>query len=164
MNQSELIRAKYKPSGRTKILLVGESPPANGSFFYEESAMTTYTRTAFETALERNFLSDHEFFVFMRDNGYYLEDLSLIPVDKLPHREREAELRKQSTFFAERVRLLNPEVLIIVLKKIEKIARESIQIAGINPEIYALPFPGWGFQKRYKDELASIINKYSKEK
>ena len=43
-------RREYKPSN-TLVLFVGESPPANGTFFYcGDSNLAWYTREAFEAA------------------------------------------------------------------------------------------------------------------
>ena len=46
---TEKIRISYKPEN-IKLLLVGESPPASGEFFYVKSLMTVYTSRAFERA------------------------------------------------------------------------------------------------------------------
>ena len=44
---TEKIRKLFKPD-RIKLLLVGESPPASGKFFYSKSPMTLYTSSTFE--------------------------------------------------------------------------------------------------------------------
>jgi hypothetical protein len=43
---TEKVRMSYKP-GNIKMLLVGESPPASGDFFYVRSMMTVYTAKVF---------------------------------------------------------------------------------------------------------------------
>ena len=92
----EELREKFKPE-TVRVLLVGESPPAEGTFFYDRSLMTTYTKKAFEAALGQSFPSDAEFFEHMRQTGFYLEDLSQVPVDKLPPSERKAKLVEEKS-------------------------------------------------------------------
>lgn len=50
MSPIEIVRTKYRPE-RITTLFVGESPPANGDFFYHgNNAMTMHMRRAFEQA------------------------------------------------------------------------------------------------------------------
>jgi hypothetical protein len=104
----EELREKFKPE-KVRVLLVGESPPAEGTFFYDRSLMTTYTRNAFESALDQKFPTNAEFFEYMKHTGFYLEDLSQVPVDKLLPAERESKLVEQSEGFTERVAEMNPD-------------------------------------------------------
>ena len=46
---TEAIRQSFKPD-KIRLMLIGESPPASGRFFYLKSAMTIYTSRAFEKA------------------------------------------------------------------------------------------------------------------
>ncbi len=158
----EELREKFKPE-KVRVLLVGESPPAEGTFFYDRSLMTTYTKNAFESALDKRFQSNVEFFEHMKEIGFYLEDLSQVPIDKLPSSEREAKLVEESEQFAERVALLNPEAVVIILRKIEKIVRQALAEAGSTAQVYVLPFPGNGHQTKYKAQLIPIVRKYGKQ-
>ncbi|RCU49207.1 hypothetical protein DU002_12720 [Corallincola holothuriorum] len=153
----EKLREKFRPE-KVRVLLIGESPPAEGTFFYDRSLMTAYTKSAFESALSQKFSTNAEFFEYMRQTGYYLEDLSQVPVDKLPCAEREAKLIEESQRFAERVSQMNPKAVVIVLKKIEKIVRQALRKAGSSAEVYVLPFPGNGHQTKYQAQLISIVH------
>lgn len=155
----EELREKFKPE-KVRVLLVGESPPAKGSFFYDRSLMTTYTKNAFESALDETFPTNSEFFEHMKKIGFYLEDLSQVPVDKLPSAEREAKLVAESERFAGRVVQLNPDAVVIVLRKIEKIVRQALIKAGSTADVYVLPFPGNGHQTKYQAQLIPIIREY----
>lgn len=156
----EELRQKFKPD-KVQVLLVGESPPAEGSFFYDRSHMTTYTKNAFQEALGKTFQNNIEFFEHMKSTGFYLEDLSHVPVDKLPGVEREAKLVEESHAFAERVALMKPKVVVIVLRKIEKIVRKALDEAGSTAEVYVLPFPGNGHQNKYKEQLVPIVRAHT---
>ncbi len=57
-----------------RLMFVGESPPANGEFFYRGGTrMTAYTRRAFEHAFSLPFESDREFLDFFRSSGCWLD-------------------------------------------------------------------------------------------
>lgn len=155
----EELRERFKPE-TVRVLLVGESPPAEGTFFYDRSLMTTYTKNAFEAALDQSFESNDQFFEYMKKSGFYLEDLSRLPVDKLAPREREAKLIEESEGFADRVALMKPEAVVIVLKKIEKIVRGALNKAGSTAQVYVIPFPGNGHQSKYQAQLIPIVRKY----
>ena len=96
---------------------------------------------------------------FMRC-GCFLDDLSHSPVDDLPRNERGKALRRCIEPLSERIRQVDPSVIVIVLKKIERFVREAILKSGCNPEIYVLPFPGNGHQKKYIEQLSGIISKF----
>jgi hypothetical protein len=158
----EGLRQKYKPDD-VRVLLVGESPPANGTFFYDRSLMTTYTKNAFETATGKSFPSNIEFFEYMKNSGFYLEDVSHVPVNEFVHQERETKLVEESERFAERVAEMNLEAVVVVLKKIEKIVRSSLKKVGCDAEFYVLPFPGNGHQTKYQAQLIPIVREYAPE-
>ncbi len=155
----EVIRHRYRPD-RVKLLLVGESPPANGKFFYLRSPMTTFTSRPFEKRYGVSFSSNAEFLDFFRERGCYLEDLCLEPVDRLDRAEREAKLRSSVDEFANRLRTLQPEVVAIVLRKIDKYVREAVARSGVDARVYTLPFPGNGHQNRFIDELQMIVGRH----
>lgn len=159
--ETEELREKFKPTN-VRVLLVGESPPEEGSFFYDRSLMTTYTKNAFEAALGQSFGSNAEFFQYMKHAGFYLDDLSQVPVDKLAPSEREAKLMEESASFAKRVHDMKPGAVVVVLKKIEAIVRNALNDIGSTAEIHVLPFPGNGHQRKYQSQLIPIIRKYAK--
>ena len=86
----ETLRACYRPE-RIKTLFVGESPPINGRFFYDgNNPLLTFMSEAIESALpgEGNFLNR------FRENGWYLDDLVLTPVNHLKPAPRRAAWRE----------------------------------------------------------------------
>ena len=136
--KTEEIRQNFMPE-KIQLLLIGESPPANGKFFYVKSAMTIYTSRAFEKSHGITFEDNAEFLKYFMECGCFLDDLSHKPVDDLPRIEREKALERSIGPLSERIRQVNPTVIAIVLKKIEKFVREAILKSGCSPEIYVLP-------------------------
>ena len=91
---TEELRKSYKPD-KVKILFVGESPPAGGTFFYNaNSNLYRNTKKAFEIALEKEW--SYDFLSDFKKMGCYLVDLCLIPVNKGMTKKEYRLLQKQS--------------------------------------------------------------------
>lgn len=158
MNTEE-IRQSFRPETVT-LLLIGESPPARGKFFYEGCPMTAFTSRAFEIAHSKRFNNIKRFLEYFKACGCYLDDLCHVPVDCLPDTERDMKLRENIYPLSQRIREINPPVVVAVLKKIEDYVRDAVERSKCKPKIYSLPFPGHGHQNKYIDELVWIIDKY----
>ena len=156
---TESIRQSYRPS-KVRLLLIGESPPANQGFFYVTSAMTKYTAQAFSKAHGVSFQSDDEFLSYFKDLGCFLDDLCHDPVDHLPREQREKCLQDNVIGLSQRIKEIDPEVIVIALRKIETYVRVAALKSGLKPAIFVLPFPGHGHQAKYKEQLFEIIQKY----
>lgn len=155
----EEIRQRFIPE-KVRLLLIGESPPAKGSFFYVKSNMTNFTAKAFEKTHGIAFRDHAEFLMYFKGLGCFLDDLSHKPVDDLPKDEREETLRCCVTPLSERIRTFDPPVIAIVLKKIEHYVREAVNKSGCTPEILVLPFAGNGHQTKYIEQLSKIVSEY----
>ena len=155
----EELRKSYQPK-KIRLLLIGESPPESGKFFYLESSMTTFTQRAFENTFKLSFKNHKKFLQFFKKKGCYLDDLSLIPVD------REFPLRKEEVLsgsifsLAKRLTSYNPEIVVIVLKRIERRVNEALDLSRIQCERYTLPFPGNGHQNKYIQKLSKILKSH----
>jgi len=163
MNTEEM-REEYKPK-KVKLLLVGESPPKDGVFFYGSSQkcqMTTYTSQAFELAFNEKFKNIQEFLQFFKDKNCFLDDLCTEPVDKEDNNARNKKLQKSIPTFANKLRKINPEIIVIALMKIEQYVASAIKISKMNsqPTVYTLPFAGYGHQKKFKNKFVKILGKY----
>ncbi len=158
MNNEE-IRKSYLPSS-VRILLVGESPPSSKEFFYKKSQMTRHTMTAFEKAFGLKFHDAGQFLEYFKDCGCYLDDLTETPVNDLPRVEREQLLKSSIPNLSERIKQMQPAVVVTVLKRIEAQVQEAINESGIRTGTYTLPFPGNGHQNKYIESLAEILKRY----
>jgi hypothetical protein len=158
MNTKE-IRETFMPM-RVCVLFVAESPPASGKFFYVNSGMTTFTSRAFEKARGISFCSADDFLEYFKDSGCYLVDLTETPVNKLKGTIREENLVLGVNSLAERIKLMRPEVVVCVLKKIEKHVEKAVIQSGVSLTTYITPFPGNGHQNKYISALAEILTKH----
>jgi hypothetical protein len=153
---TEAIRQSFQPAN-IRILFIGESAPASGEFFYLKSNMTIYTMRSFEKALGAHFDDIKDFQWFFMSCGCYVDDLSPVAVNHLERNEREGVLRESVPELATRIGGFKPEVIIIVLRKIEGHVREAIRMAEFEGPVYVLLFPGWRWQREYVIGLAEIL-------
>ena len=156
---TEKIRISYKPEN-IKLLLVGESPPASGEFFYVKSLMTVYTSRAFEGVFNQSFTNVAAFLKFFQGKECYLEDLTATPVNKMSIKNRESTLEQGIIQLSAKLKDYKPEVIVIVLKKIDRYVKKATKIAGLSCPIYTLPFPGNGHQNKFIQEFSNILEKH----
>jgi hypothetical protein len=155
----ESIRLEFHPS-KVKILFVGESPPANGAFFYVCSPMTTYMCEVFSEVLGKEFQSPNDFLNFFQDKGCYLDDLSYEPVNHLLRTERRQSVKDGVVELAKRMEKEKPEYVIVLLNRIEDQVREAARQANLpDSSVYVVPFPGQGHQRSFVKELSKILNR-----
>jgi hypothetical protein len=155
----EALRKSYRPQ-KVHLLLVGESAPASGKFFSHQSVMTTFTARAFEKAYGLTFTDNADFLQFFQTWGCYLEDLSLTPVNTMRPTERRQTLQASVPALSQRIRDVEPAVVIAVLRKIAPYVQEALAPASRPVVFRVLPFPGHGYQNTYIDGLSGLLRQY----
>ena len=73
MNPLEDLRKSFRP-GSIKTLFVGESAPQSGKFFYSQNS-------GLYRAMQQAFHAGGNFLLEFKARGFYLDDLSLVPVN-----------------------------------------------------------------------------------
>jgi len=143
------------------MLFVGESPPANGGYFYfGKGILFASTKRAFIQAFCKSFTLPEEFFRYFQSSGCFLDDLSSVPVYHLPSVERKQVLIGCIDAFAERLRDLKPDTIIVFLNRIRSPVERAVSLANIPvTKLLYLPFPGYGHQKKYVDPLAEFLER-----
>ena len=144
--EREQRRRQYRPKD-TKLLFVGESPPANGTFFYAgNSNLYRYTSAAFSRSHGRQFATPGEFLEFFRRSRCFLEDVSLEPLNHQPDASRLATIQACVPGFSERIRGMQPIAVIIVKQSITGVVMQAIQNVGLDVggNLHCLPFPAMG--------------------
>lgn len=158
----EKLRQQYRPD-ELNILLVGESAPECGTFFYEGgNAMATYVRKCFEEVLGIKYEGDENFLKDFKKNKCYLDDLSIAPVNKMENRLRKETLEKCIPELASRIETYQPKVIVSLLKKIDKHVKSSIEKTSVSVAYYSLPFPGNGHQNKFSKELTELLRMHLK--
>lgn len=154
----EILRQKYKPV-KIRQLFIGESPPANGTFFYNaDSSLYRYTRMAFMQAFGDTVGSGEDFLGTFQSLGCFLDDLCPTPLNRLNKREREHYREQSVSDLAVRIALASPQEIVVVMKAIVPTVIKAISLANVDlKHFYSLPFPAQGHQKGYVNELRGIL-------
>jgi hypothetical protein len=155
----EQSREAYRPA-TVRVLFVGESPPANGTFFYfGDSKLARCTREAFERVYGQT-TDVQQFLADFRERGFYLVDLCQAPVNRLARRSRRAARRASVKELADTLRELRPTRIVAVMKAIEPEVVQAIEAAGLlGISMDALPFPAYGQQREYVARLAALLQR-----
>ena len=149
----EATREQFRPK-RVMTLFVGESAPASGDFFYYgNNAMLRHMQRAVEAA----FGQGGDFLKRFKDYGWYLDDLVLEPVDKLSPFEREAKCLGAQNSLADRITKYRPLAIVTLLHRIRNVVDAAAIASNCNARRYAVPFPGFGNQKRFMEDMARIL-------
>jgi hypothetical protein len=151
MNKFEELRRSFRPD-RITTLFVGESAPASGKFFYSGNSSLFY-------AMRKAFGGEAAFLDNFSRRGFYLDDLVLVPVNKLEHSERSALRQKSVAGLAERLKHYEPDAIVIVMRAIKPMVLRAMHLAGIGYEPYCTPHPAFGNSNRFHAAMTEIIRR-----
>jgi hypothetical protein len=168
MSQYISARDRWKPNA-VKFLIVGESPPASGGYFYFERA--TGRDSLFRETLKaldlfpedkkmRKDLDKRPLLKEFQARGFFVVDVRYEPVDKLSTKERKSVIIREIPRLVDAIRKLNPEKIVIVKCSLFAPVKKALEEAGFGEKILnerALPFPSHGTQKIYRRMLRELI-------
>lgn len=156
-DEFEALRKRYRP-GEINFLLVGESRPAGGTFFYRANSNLFYaTREAFQTALGP-VPAGEAFLEFLRDHGVWLYDLADQPVDRMRGRPRRAAVQERIGELVNLLRETRPAMVIAIKKDLGATVRSALKESEISVErLQVLPFPLYQWRTQYVHGLASLV-------
>jgi hypothetical protein len=153
----EAARLRFRPES-VRVLFVGESAPAGGTFFYTmDSLLYDATQRAFREAIP-DLLTEQNFLRSFQALGCYLVDLCDQPVNKLPRQvrlwHRDDGIEPLSGMIAETC----PRALINVMASISSWIDRATVMAEVSPEVRLdFPFPTRQQEPDYVDELAQAL-------
>ena len=158
----ERLRKLYQPDC-VRILFVGEAPPASGRFFYQADsglyrAIEEIFVAAFPYLRQRPFLDAFQFL------GCYLVDLCAEPVDKMDARSRKRICAASEVRLSQRIRKLNPEIIVALVRSIESVVRRAEARACWSGLHLDLPYPGrWHhYRKEFRRKLVPLLRAHLK--
>jgi hypothetical protein len=158
LRELEELRRQYRPYP-IRVLFVGESPPARGTFFYKgDSALARYTKLSFERSYSLPDLAMADFLHGFKSAGCYLDDLCLDPVNRMTPPHRRAAWKKAVEPFAHRLADDSPQIIVPILRSIESSVRQAAERAGLLDRVRgALSYPGMGNHWRYVADLSRLL-------
>lgn len=158
-NETEALRKRYRPDD-VVVLLVGESAPAGGTFFYQaNSNLYSATREAFERALGP-MPSGTGFLDAFRDMGFWLYDMVDEPVNRRRGRPRRYAVAEGVTALKLLIEDVEPDFVVAVKTSLEGPVRQAAQLAGFPAgRLRILPFPLYQWREEYVRELARFLGR-----
>ncbi|NQT67615.1 MAG: hypothetical protein HQ569_08605 [Actinobacteria bacterium] len=141
-----------------KILLIGESPPAQEeNFFYlaPNSDLYNFTKLTFENVFGDKIRKSTSFIKFFKSEGFFLDDLCREPINNIKDEyERETKRQHNIILLAQRIAEYNPIIIIGIMKKIKYHIAEAIRLSKIEPKyIHYLGYP-----TRNKTNISNYID------
>ena len=157
LDEHEVLRAKYRPDD-VVVLLVGESAPAGGSFFYQaDSNLFAATREAFERA-QGPMPTGAAFLEHLKDLGYWLYDMVDEPVNRKRGRPRRYAVAAGVTRLKLLIEDTEPDFVVAVKTSLEGPVRQAAQLASFPAaRLRILPFPLYQWREEYVRELARLL-------
>lgn len=154
----ETLRRNYRPDDIV-VLLVGESPPAGGTFFYEaNSALFDAAREGFERAFGP-MPAGNAFLDRFRDEGFWLYDVSQEPVNHKRGRPRKAAVTAGVERLTRLLRNAEPDFVVAVKTSLEGPVRQAAALAGMEARrVRVLPFPLYQWRAEFVREFALFLN------
>lgn len=156
-NDFESLRDRYRP-GAIHVLMVGESRPAGGTFFYNADSHLFYaTREAWVRAYGAA-PQGTEFLGQLKDHGVWLYDLAAAPVNRMSGRPRREAVASRTADLVELMRATNPARVVAIKRSLESVARSAMTAAGVKRDrLVVLPFPLYQWRAEYVQALAGVF-------
>ena len=153
----EQLRRRYRPDP-VRVLLIGESPPASGRFFYRgDSGLYRAMREAFQFVDPST--SDESFLATFRDSGCYFVDLCPEPVDRLDTKSRRTACADSEASLSKTIARLHPVMIVTVVRSIEGNVFNAAARSNWHGVMIHLPYPGrWArLRSTFVETLAPIV-------
>ncbi len=131
MEPATQLALNHKPE-KVKILLIGEAPGKDDKNFY--LANTNLYRTVYAAFKELygDFSSAEEFLQFFKAAGCFLDHLSSEHTDRHDLPQRKQARQNGISSLSERLKIHQPETVIILMKALEKQIQQAIDFSGIK--------------------------------
>lgn len=152
------LRQHYKPQ-QINVLFIADAPAAGSRFFYKKNSELFKAVKAAFTQVFGEFKDKDEFLNFYKDFGCYLDNICLVPVKHLSTKEQNTERQRGVQPLSERITEMQPRLIIITMKAIEKYALEAIHLAQAQSieKVASVPFP-LGSMTNFNNSIIGIAN------
>ena len=162
--EAETLRRKHRPSD-IRVLFVGESPPAGGTFFYAaNSNLFRAMASVFAEVFGRQVPTGAGFLEFFERAGCYLDDLCLEHVNRMSAPDRRRARKAGEKSLAARLVAYKPSVVVAVPMSVRPhVERAVAQACPARVPVNSVPFPAMGHQQRFATELGALLRALSAE-
>ena len=159
----EVLRQRYRPE-QIDMLLVGESRPASGTFFFLANSNLFYaTHEAFQLAFGP-MPAGEAFLAALQQRRIWLYDLADEPVDRMRGRPRRSAVQARIGELVTLLRESRPRLVVAIKKDLSAIVRAAVDEAGLSEDrLSVLPFPLYQWRAEYVRGLASLLGGGSRQ-
>jgi hypothetical protein len=153
----EALRQQYRPA-KIETLMVGESRPAGGTFFYRANSNLFYaTRQAYQLA-HGSAPAGEQLLGALKERGFWLYDIADRPVDRMRGRPRQAAVQERVSALVELLRDSPPTVVVAIKKDLAATVRQAMEEAELlTDRLHVLPFPLYQWRREYVTGLAELL-------
>jgi len=136
------LKKQYKP-GKVQVLFIADGMPVNERYFYLKNSNIYRAVKAAYTQVFGEFDTDDNFLDFFKEMGCYFDSLTSEPIKHMPPAEQRKARQAGVEPLAVRITEMQPRLIIISLKVIEKYACEAIRLSGVTTveHVAVTPFP-----------------------
>ena len=160
-SESAALRERFRPAHVT-ALFVGESAPAGGTHFYlANSNLFRATREAFAETYGADAVPDGPRFLReFQDRGCWLVDLADRPVSRLEADVRQVLVSEGVATLARTIEEVQPTHVVAVKATIADEVRAAMEVAAVEADLLALPFPVRQWRAVYVRRLAAALSRW----
>ncbi len=163
-------RRKYRPR-KVRFLLIAESPPSSGGFFYFETTigkdhLFRETMKALKSWPEdepmHGGVDKRSMLLHFQSMGFYLLDTCVSPVDKMRPNDRRKTVLSQTPRLVNDVIKANPSHIFIVKSSIFHPVSLALRESSMRSRVLntgPVPFPNHGRQRIYRSMLRRALRK-----
>ena len=158
------LRGKYTPS-RPKFVIVAESPPAGGKYFYDLTGGVgePLFRAMMHDVLGISPSSKEEGLSEFAKAGYLLVDATYVPVNKsFSPKERKAKILEDYPLLLEDLNNLIPDkatAILLIKANVCRLLDARLQSDGFNVinQGKIVPFPAYGQQTMFREVVTGLL-------
>ncbi len=157
------LRRRFTPE-KIKLVVIAESPPASGLYFYDpEGAVTEPLFAALLKHLGISCKTKHVGLQEFQRIGWYLMDATYSPVNKLSPRERNRKIEQDYPLLCDDLRSLTPDrstPLVLIKVNVCRLLEQRLLDDGFNVinQRRSIRFPAMGHQNKFHEQFREVVN------
>ena len=160
-NQYLALRRRYQPE-QVKLIIVAESPPASGLYFYDpEGRVTEPLFSALMKQLACHCSNKADGLSKFQESGWLLIDATYEPVNQLPDAQRRQVIERDFKLLCDDLGSATPDrsaPLILIKENVCRILEPRLARNGFNVlnRGTVVPFPSTGHQRKFHEKFSAI--------
>ncbi len=153
--------------GKCCMLIVAESPPASGYYFYDTEGRTSsegsnlFSEVMKVLNLWKVDTERRSILQQFSDEGYFLLDVTYTPVNKMKPKDKEKTLVSSIPRLLDEIRDISPDCIIIIKTSIYSLVKNALIGIGYREKVLhesPIPFPTTGHQVEFRSQFLRAMS------